>query len=88
MLKSGTEIAKLTKRNNTFIETATEQNCFKFERKNYEQADGLDIDVPTPSILIETYIQNMEHIQIHTLDYVPGAYSASNRIEYQESSWG
>jgi hypothetical protein len=59
MLKSGIEIAELTKRNNTFKETATEQNCFKFERTDYKEANGLSIDVPIPSIFIETHISKI-----------------------------
>jgi hypothetical protein len=43
------------------LEIVMEQNYFQFEQKYYKQTHGPAMAAPTPAILAEAYIQNMEH---------------------------
>jgi hypothetical protein len=40
------------------------QNYFKYNNQYYKQQEGRDMEAPTSSILLEIFIQNLEHKQI------------------------
>jgi hypothetical protein len=46
------------------LEIIMEQNYFQFNQEYYKQIDGLAMGAPMSSILVEIYVQNMEHTDI------------------------
>jgi hypothetical protein len=59
----GTE-ANIQKEIIHILGTVIEQNYFQFNQEYYKQTDGLAMGAPTSSILVEIYMQYMEHTNI------------------------
>jgi hypothetical protein len=64
--KLGTE-TNIQKKIMQILGIVIEQNYFQFNQEYYKQTNGLAMGAPTSSILAETYIQHMEHTQIHPI---------------------
>jgi hypothetical protein len=62
VLENNHEIDKNNQKETLHIlQTVMEQNYFWFDQDYYKQTNGLPMGAPTSSIIVETYIQHMEH---------------------------
>jgi hypothetical protein len=68
VLQNNTEI-QLNIRNDIIyiLKIVMEQNYLKFGQQCYKQAEGLAVGTPTSGILVETFIQHVEHKHIYPI---------------------
>jgi hypothetical protein len=49
------------------LKVIMEENYFQFDQKYYKQTEGLTMGAPTSAILVETFIQHMEHEYLYPI---------------------
>jgi hypothetical protein len=49
------------------LQIVLQQNYFQFDNQYYKQNVGLAMGAPTPAIIAETFLQNLEHNQIYNI---------------------
>jgi hypothetical protein len=76
------------------LRTAMEQNYFQFDEQYYKQTEGLAMGTPISALMVEAYIQYVEHkrlfpilIKCRTTEYLKNTLAHFHNLQSEENKY-